>query len=273
MDFPVETKRQKCTIGFMIETHKPENIRIIVIDPLKPNTVYANGSIVVTGKDYFYVRIPISPDKALVRIINDKNGNIKNDSTFRYQYKLMPLKTNLNAFNYHNPQILSFINFISEFANNAGILSAGNVSIFLSNDAEFRIHFVDEIKDENGNVFNTPARISKINNRIEFNRAQIANYTVPAIVAIGLHEFGHGYLNREKSNEIEADYNALRIYLGLGFSRKEAFRIFCKVFAGSPSRLNELRLQKIENFIMRFEKEPSINYQYYYVGENGEKAA
>lgn len=272
MDFKVKTKRQKCTIGFEIQTRKPESIRIIVLDPLKQGTVYANGCLQVKDKDYFYVRMPISPETVLVRVINDANGNIANDATFRFRNQLMTLKTNLNAFNYHNPDILSFINFMSEFAENAKILSAGNRSVYLSNDAKYRIDLVDEIKNEENKILNTPARISKVNSRIEFNRAKIINETVPAIMAIGLHEFGHGYLNKDKSNEMEADMNALRIYLGLGFSRKEAYRVFCKVFASAPSKINDLRMQKIEDFIMRFEKEPTINYQYYYVGENGEKA-
>lgn len=273
MDFIEHTRHQKCTLAFEIETRKPESIRIIVVDPLKNDTVYANGCIAINGRSYFYVRMPITPEKVLVRIINDAHGNVKNDPTFRYRYQKVALKTNLNAFNYHNPIILSFINSMSEFAENAKILSAGDRSVMLSNDAELRYDFVDVIKDENGNVLNTPARISKINNRIEFNRARIKDETVPGIFAIGSHEFAHGYLNKVKSDEKEADKNGLRIHLGLGFSRKEAYRVYCKIFAGAPSKLNDERITEIENFILRFEKIPVINYQYYYVGENGEKVA
>lgn len=272
MDIKLQPKRRKCTIAFEIETRQLEQIRIIVVDPEKKGAVYADGVFKVNGKGMYYVRMPISPKTALVRIYNIKNGNKQgSDGTFRFKAELIPLKTNLNAFNYHNVDTISFLQFLSEFAENKGILSAGNRSVYLSDDGKFRIDYVDTIRDDKGNVLNTPARISKINNRIEFSKSKISNYSIPAVIAIGLHEFGHGYLNNDKSDEIEADLNALRIYLGSGFSRKEAFNIFCKVFSGAKSELNSKRIDKIEQFIMRFEKEPTINYQYYYVGENGEK--
>ena len=299
MDISAKTDNQKCTLSFELKTRGQQQLRFIVVDPYKENTVYADAPITINEHGYFYIRMPISPKNALVRVFNVNHGNLKDDPTFNLRMKKDVLKTNLNAFNVYNSDITAYLTLISEFAENAGILSAGNRSVYLSDEPgtdgkHFRIDYVDVCRDEKGNELSTPARISTANKRVEFAQKHIINYTVPAIVAAGLHEFGHGYMVKEPTkndikrymlkykvnaktaellyNEMEADLNALRIYLGSGFSRKEAYRIFCKVFAGSPSKVNNIRYQAIEQFIIKFEKEPNINYQYYYIGENGEKS-
>ena len=293
LDYKVDLNRRKCTLAFKFETGQPERLRIIVLDPLKPNTVYANGAITINKEGYFYVRMPISPKTAIIRVYNERNGANVKDPSFRFNMEVTTLKTNIQSFNVFNPRITSFLTFISEFADNAGILSAGNRSIYLSDDAEHRIDYVDVIRNEEGRELTTPGRISTVNKRIELARKHIITYTVPGIVAVGCHEFSHGDLVKDPTkaqlksimnaykvnqktaelihHETEADLNGLRIYLGSGFSRKEAYRVFVKVFAGSPSKVNDIRCQIIENFILNFEKNPKINYSYYYIGENGEK--
>ncbi|MDP1745289.1 MAG: hypothetical protein Q8L90_06925 [Bacteroidota bacterium] len=275
MDFPIDTDNKKLTLLFEVETRQPESIRTIVFDPEKPNTVYANGRVKINGKDVFYVRMPQSPKKAMVRIYNERigvNGN-SGKGTFKFNSKILPLKTKLTAFNYLNPDIINFVAFAQEFCENAGVYSAGNLSVRLSDNAKFRIHYVDYIKNPDGSTVNTPARISKISKRIETSKVFFLKETVPARMAMMLHEFSHGYLNYNMENEMEADYNALKIYLGLGYPRKEAWHVFTEIFNNRGTKQNRERWAKIKQFLNEFENQKNINYNYYYVGENGEKSA
>jgi len=269
MDFKIDTDNKKLALYFEIETKQPESIRTIVFDPFKPNTVYADGKVIINGKDVFYVRMPQSPKTAMVRIFNERLGSKGQTeiSTFRFKCKILPLKTKLTAFNYLNPDIINFVALAQEFSENAGIYSAGNLSVRLSDNGKFRINYVDYIKNNKGVTISTPARISKISKRIEVSKMFFINSTVPQRMAILLHEFGHGFLNQNMANEMEADYNALKIYLGLGYPRKEAYHVFTKVFNHANNVKNRERWSKIKRFLYEFESQKEINYEYYYKGE------
>lgn len=275
MDFQVKTDNKKLTLFFDVETKQPESIRTIVFDPEKPNTVYANGRVNINGKDVFYVRMPQSPKVVTIRIFNQKYGNNAKleVASFRFKVKVLPLKTKLTAFNYLNPDIINFVEFAQEFSENAGVLSAGNLSVRLSDNGKFRIHYVDYIKNPDGSTTSTPSRISKTSKRIEVSKVFFQKETIPQRMAILLHEFSHGFLNYDMKNEIEADYNALKIYLGLGYPRKEAWHVFTTIFNKRDTIQNRERWAKIKKFLNEFEKQKDINYNYYYIGENGEKVA
>ena len=80
-------------------------------------------------------------------------------------------------------------------------------------------------------------------------------------MAILLHEFSHVYLNADVDNEVEADLNALTIYLGLGYPRIEAFEVFAQTFMNAPTDQNEVRYNKIKQFIDEFEKQNTFLYE------------
>jgi len=274
MDFSVDTDNKKLTLSFEVVTKQPERIRCIVFDPTKPNTVYANGAVTINGTDTFYVRMPQSPVKAMVRIFNDRNGNTKNiDQTFKYTCKKLPLKSKLTAFNYLNPDIYNFVAFAQEFAENAKILSCG---VRLSDNGKFCIRYVEHIKGDKGQILSTPASLNIQSKRITVSKVNIVNYTVPEIMAVLLHEFSHGFLIADVEDELAADYNALRIFCGLGYSRKEAFKVFCYIFGVTEDRTgkihqgNRKRMEKIIAFLNRFENENTPNYGYYYPNEKTE---
>lgn len=73
-------------------------------------------------------------------------------------------------------------------------------------------------------------------------------------MAILLHEFSHYYLNNDMSNEVEADLNALLIYLGLGYPRIDAFNVFIGVFKNTPTEQNAQRIEILKTFIQDFDK-------------------
>jgi hypothetical protein len=100
----------------------------------------------------------------------------------------------------------------------------------------------------------TPARISQINGRIEVGKAMFKKYSIPMRMAILMHEYSHFYLNRNPSDESEADLNGLRIYLSLGYPRIDAYNVFLKVFKKAPTSQNKDRYDKLDNFIKEFRK-------------------
>ena len=149
--------------------------------------------------------------------------------------------------------VSSFAKFSDDFSENAGILSAQN-SIYISPDGKFRINYVDVIKDMQGNPLPTPARINSKTKIIEIAKKYYLGYTVPGRKAINWHEFSHLWRNFNAADEVEADKNAIMIYLGMGNPKIEAFNVFLKVFKNRPSDGNVNRYNEIYGFIKNFDK-------------------
>ena len=68
-------------------------------------------------------------------------------------------------------------------------------------------------------------------------------------MSILLHEYAHFYLNKSPHSEIEADENALRLYLGLEYPKIDIMNVFINVFKRSPSENNKKRFQLLEKYI------------------------
>lgn len=252
----LQTDGKPGTLLLNVFTKQEQPIRIIVRDKFNKNTKYIDKTDKVTGEGKFYLRMPLMPRNAELIIFNEKNGNKPEgvDRSFKAgKTKLVDLKRKLNCFDYSNPVIKNFVEFAEEFSQNASKISAGK-SVYTSNDGEFVIEYFDDITDSNGRKLNTPARISQKEGVIQISKNKFLNYTIPMRMIILLHEFAHFYLNKDMSNETEADLNALLIYLGLGYPRFEAFYAFLKVFYNSPSPENKERYEYIHKFIQDFEK-------------------
>jgi hypothetical protein len=70
-------------------------------------------------------------------------------------------------------------------------------------------------------------------------------------MAILLHEYAHYYLNKQPSNESEADLNGLNIYLQLGYPKIDIYNVFLNVFKRSPSAQNKSRFEKLDRFVKK----------------------
>ncbi len=75
---------------------------------------------------------------------------------------------------------------------------------------------------------------------------------MPHRVAILLHEIAHFYLNDNQDDEEEADWHAVKIFLGLGYGPIDCENAFLNVFENSPSDQNVQRHQKLEQLIFDF---------------------
>jgi hypothetical protein len=62
-------------------------------------------------------------------------------------------------------------------------------------------------------------------------------------------------VNKVKSDEFEADRNALIIYCGCGFPMKEGATAFLKVFYRTPSDINIARIEQIMDFMRKYKRD------------------
>ena len=248
----VPTRHEELTLLVKVFTHEPQKIRLKVIDEAQSDTSFTDRYKTVDGESTFYVRMPVSPQNALVYIYNEDNGNLMQgqDDTFEVEaITKEPLEKKLDVIDFSNADIKSFINFATRFSYNAGTLPSGN---YISDDKKFVIKYLNIIEDD-GVEQTTPARIDISNGIIEISKKQFIKYTIPNRMAILLHEFSHVYLNDNVDDEVEADLNGLLIYLGLGYPRIDAFEVFANTFMNAPSEQNKDRYDKIKNFIDNFE--------------------
>lgn len=241
-------------ISFPVKTYSPERISVTIYHPTKPNTVYFSTCPVVNGSINFTVKIPKCPEKLIMEVYNEDNGNKDVDGSFIVGdinlYKLIP---NLYAQGIMDRNAREFAEFSDQFAEDAGILPAQN-DLYKSKDGKFSINYVNVIRDEKGGEINTPARVDAVTREIENAKKYYIGYTVPGRKAINWHEYSHVYANINPADELEADKNAIFFYLALGNPKIEALNVFLKVFKNSPSDLNVKRDQALENYIMEFDK-------------------
>jgi len=232
----------KCNIG----TPRKGKVRIIAYNPQKRGAVYLDRWKTIQNNERLDIRLPHSSEFIIVKIIPMQQGlqNIKLN-------KLKVSKLNQVAKCYKvGTKTKEFIQFAKEFSDNLAILHPGT---YYSDKKRFRIDLFDIIKNE-GRISNTPSRISNTTGRIEVSKKHFLKFTIPMRISILLHEYSHFYLNKNQHDEIEADLNGLKLYLGMGYPYIEAHKSFLHTFMKNPSKENEIRYKYIKTFADNFEK-------------------
>jgi hypothetical protein len=64
----VPTRHEELTLIIKVFTHEPTKIRIKVIDDSQKDTSFTDRYKTVDGETIFYVRMPVSPQNALVYV-------------------------------------------------------------------------------------------------------------------------------------------------------------------------------------------------------------
>lgn len=288
MKIPLYSNQHPLTLMFGIAAPKGTLIGVDVSDSSMPNTHYSRtvGEMVL-NRQKFYTRMPITPVKGIIDVYNAKykKGDKRRDSGFEIvMKKQLPLVTNMKLIDSTDPDIMNFVEFAEQFAKRAAVLSAGKHtsddkggSFYTSDNGEFLIQYVDEIIDwcptrenpetgeeeENpryGKPVRTSMRINSATGRIQVSKAYMVSYTIPERIAVLLHEFSHFYRNHDQHNEYEADMNAILIYSGLGYSKREGANGFWKVFMRTQSDLNVDRMNQIMKLL---EKCDQYNFEDY----------
>jgi hypothetical protein len=261
-------------LAITVQSKSPIEIRLRVAHAYQPNTDYTDRSAPLTGKQIFYVRMPIPPKTVVVQLYNKANGDQVTgaDASIKIiDYKLLPLDTFPEIYDSKNPLIQEGIKFLKEFSQRAAILSAGLIgSIYQSDKKRFRIDYLDAIVDRReeiqtksgqvipnpnfGKVQSTPARISRDRGIIEWAKPACLQYAVPYRFGITCHEIGHFYINTDPRDEFEADENGIKIMIGCGFGFIDACDAFLSVFEGSPSDQNAQRTNKVIELVTKLDE-------------------
>lgn len=276
MDIPYNFNNKSTCLRIVIKTKKAENMIIRIFDANKPNSFYEDRYQKVLREDVFSIKLPLTPKNGIIQVFNGAVGNLPSgqDKSFTFSLKEMPLKRYLLPYRIDNNLTRNFVEFGQEFSEDASIISSGNhkipYSIYKSADGRLRIDYHDslydtrlfvtnkhtgqEIRNPNyGREVTTPMRTNAETGVIEVSKKAILNYTIPMRFAILLHEYSHFYINSKPEDEEEADFNALLIFLSLGFSKISAYKAFCEVFKPADSPSNRIREKKIRHFIDNFE--------------------
>jgi len=276
MDIPYNFDKKPTCLRIVVKTMKPENMIIRIFDSSKPNTFYEDRYQKVFKEDIFSIKLPLTPKKGIIQVFNGSVGNLPSgqDKSFSFSMKEVPLKRYLMPYRIDNSLTRNFVEFAEEFSEDASIISSGNskipYSIYKSRDGKLRIDYHNslydtrlfvtdkrsgnEIRNPNyGREVTTPMRTNAETGVIEVSKKGILKYTVPMRLAILLHEYSHFYINVKPEDEEEADFNALLIFLSLGYSKIAAYKAFCEVFKPADSPSNRERDRKIRYFIDNFE--------------------
>lgn len=248
------TRYAPLTLCVELRTEVPTKLHLLVYDAKDSKRKFTQRYKTVTGNETLYVRMPLSPDVAVVEVYADRGGIAKKqDDSFEIVkvYK-KGLERRFDVNDIGNAKIRSFVKFAQKFSFNVQNLEPEEV--YKSDDGRYFIDLKQTIKDGQGKVLTTPARIGRRTGIIQVSKKQFTDFTIPMRMAILLHEFSHFYLNEKMDDEMEADLNGLLIYLGLGYPRIEAYQAFLETFKNAPSKLNKNRYDMINKFINDFEK-------------------
>lgn len=249
-----DSGNRKFSISMKITTPVGKKIRVWAEEAGRKNSKYVDREVIVEGSKTIFLNFPVSPSKLFIGALNCDSPK---DSEFKVEIVETPIRDYSIWIDYPTEQFLSMA---LQFCQICGYeRSSPNGRMFKNETGNYRIKFMDIIKDANGKVYSTPARIGHQTGIIEISKAKYDNYTVAMRMMIILHEYSHVYKNPktglEISNEIGADINALYIYLGLGFSKIDAICVFANVFLKAQTQGNINRMRKIMDYIGKFENQ------------------
>ena len=236
----ISTDGEPCILGVDIYgSRKGEKVTLKVYDADDKTKVFSKRDVIVGSHKTYSVRMPISPTLTIVEL-EGEGADIEDVSVYEFE-------DDVSHEYFSREEVNSFIDFAEEFCSDSGELVAGETS-YKSDDGVYTIIYRDVITD-GGEYVPTPARINQADGVMEVSKEHFLKYTIPMRMAILLHEFAHFYLNDVMEDEIEADDNSLKIYMGLGYPRIDAYNVYLDVFENSPSELNVDRYAALNELI------------------------
>jgi len=242
----INTKYEPLIYQISVHTDSIQPIRVIAYDASQTTTVFTDRVLNINGDASFYIRMPQCGNNTQIIVFNDDNGILPNDTTFKItKQQKVPFENNLLALSDLTRDEREFITFAQRFAYNASVYDTG---VYKSENGKFSIELLDDIVDENGDVIPTSFRISIDGTdsegnfikggKIQASKSMIKNYTVPIVFFLLMHEYSHYHLNVDIDNELEADMNALNVYLGMGYPYIDVIYALAITFEGNKTELN-----------------------------------
>lgn len=248
MQFDLFPYRKPFNMLLGVRINRPTKIHLTVFDS-RTKRVYAERRLKLSKSMEVIVKLPIVPDELTARIVCE--DQIIRDPFTIERIKVMPdtrCPLELTEKDCH------FISFAKWFATELLTLEAGEKGTIYQSEG-FSILYLDEIKE--GEIeLTTPARVERMSGMIEVSKKAVKDYTVPMLIIMLLHEYGHKWKNpefgKEVANELTADIIAVHIALNLGFDFMEVENCYRAVFAKKDTELNRKRMKAISEFIHLF---------------------
>lgn len=246
---------KKIFVTVSVKTPQPQRIKVRVYNPHKENTEYYTRELTMRGTQTFQANIPKAPQQAMLEVYNVSKGvNAKNDETYKaYNLHTQPLLFDYAMGNLSDPMVKSFVNFASDFCENAGWWGCG---VYMSDDKKYKINFMESVPIplKNGKTFDSMMRISTKTGEMQVSQNRIKKMSVPARFCVVGHEFGHIYKSKDVYNEFEADDNALKLYFALKFPVLECGHGWLEVFKNSATDENVDRWLMIKKKMKEYGK-------------------
>ncbi len=265
MRYTINTNYRARTLVIDISAQKNCLVNLQVCDAAQANTYFTRRSrnFVAGEKNKLYVQMPITGKAILITIFEEGMDAYDKPVSFTIdQIKLTRLVRQLDVVDFTNKYIRAFVPFAERFAFNAGVMPTYEDRCYTNEPQgimknffvgpKFEIKYLDSIIDGGVDQI-TPARIGILDKIIDVSKEKFLPMTVPMRLCILFHEFSHLFLNKDMRDEVEADLNGLKIYLGLGYPRIEAHETFLHTFYQVQSDVNYDRYQRIVDFIDAFE--------------------
>lgn len=279
----VQASNNSFTAEVLVQNNaqQPQKIVLLARDAYKPYTVYTERTITVGGQQQRNITLtfPLAPEYIEIFTFNPvfyggKPFNPRQQPIDR-SYDAQMSKTLRGVKDcdvWMDADTDEITKFSEWFAVNAGVLS------FMSYDANHQLQPFSDYRSSTGKFMirympylpnierftnnivksNSPSRVGHDSGRVEVSHEHYITYSVPKRLLINLHEFMHKYgnkkfLDREIGDESGADFLALYIYLGKGYSRIDAKDVFLNIFYKNRTEENILRYKMIERFIADFD--------------------
>lgn len=260
MEYIIGTDGRPCTLEIKIRSLSAARLHLVVWDKNQASTVLTDRPLICHPNDekVWEVPMPVCGQNLLISVWDEANpnGQLSDSGATIQDIRLTRLKTYPLAIDWGNPKMGQAIKLGKKFCYNLGWLPANEQGkAYCSPDKSLKIILFPELQDpKSGKESVTPMRISQWTKVMEASQKMCVPYSVPGRAVMFFHEFCHEYENHDPTWELEADLNGLSIYLGLGFSRYEALKIYQDIFYKVDTDANIGRLTHIEDFINNFEK-------------------
>ena len=237
----VKTDRKSVCLDLSIKMKVPCMIRVVCINPKRTETYYYQRVFEASESEQMEIRLPMTP--------KDVDVLIYCDCGIEYIISAKVKKRGLRQYPacYKTSAEREFIKFAQYICDWLPYLSEGDY--YSGGKYNFHIQVLNNI----GGV-DTPARVHNNYGYIQISKSKMAGNSVSMNMAILLHEYSHFYENQILEDEIEADLNGMRIYLGLNYPVLELHKAFIEVFDHADNQMNRERYDYIFKYEEKFKE-------------------
>lgn len=239
----------------------PVRLFIRVCNPNLANTCFytRKQDFSKPSKFNYEISVPDYLPPAYLEIYTDK-PNAKLSDYISFEYKIEEQKSTINNI---PDNFKEDVKFIRQFSLQAGFLEPNTEH----SKGRVRIKYLPFIKNPDGSMHTTPARIHKTEDFIEVSKYHFDRMPSPRRNAILFHELAHNFISSNPDSEEEADDHSADLFIASNFPPSEFIYGFSTIFRqGNPKkfaymmqqpsyrRLHEMQVNRLKRMINKMSK-------------------